>query len=297
MRSLRPPVPTSLAGSIADGCCRQLDEYIEACIGSKRADLVRLRPLLELAYRGYAATQLQAPTPSTSLNNADGTRLFDCYESGGGVDRAILDQVRQVADGYCPYCSLRMRPKPRGRSPDRDHFLPRSIFPEFSILSVNIVVACDDCNAVKSNLYVDPQGRPIFLHPYFDALLTRRVLVASASVVADTMQISFAIDANNLDQASVDRVFRHIDRLGLFDRLADEATYELAARLPDMVKLQPSEDAIRRVLTSSGESLVRTQPNHPVGLALLAVAQSVQLSKFVTRLAASLPTTQSAVLV
>jgi hypothetical protein len=63
-----------------------------------------------------------------------------------------------------------------------DHVFPKSKFAEFSIFSRNLVPACD-CNRLRG---VNTRGRrpgQHVLHPYFDDLLTQRLVISEPSAV------------------------------------------------------------------------------------------------------------------
>jgi hypothetical protein len=73
-----------------------------------------------------------------------------------------LKQIRQTPNLLsCPMCGS---PTTGGL----DHYLPRSAYPEFSVMAANLVPACTHCNSgVKGNTYqgIFPER---FIHPYFD---------------------------------------------------------------------------------------------------------------------------------
>src|SRR5690606_10227146 len=71
--------------------------------------------------------------------------------------------------GACPVCG-------RSAVGTIDHYLPKSLYQEFSFFSCNLVPACDRCNNKRGN---SARGsvvgeRPI--HPYFDSFLQKRVV-------------------------------------------------------------------------------------------------------------------------
>lgn len=82
------------------------------------------------------------------------------YDTRKGTRR--LQRIRQMPGlRSCPMCGS---PTTGGL----DHYLPRSVYPEFSIMAANLVPACTHCNSgVKGNVYrgISPDR---FIHPYFD---------------------------------------------------------------------------------------------------------------------------------
>lgn len=273
MLKLKAPVPEG--ADLAAACRRQFGAYVMACRGDKKQHLMSLKPMVEAAYNSYV---MSAPFVSKlpalfSVGTRDGDRLFHCYQSGGGVDRDILTEVGRVSVEYCPYCGLRMRQKPGSQSPDRDHFLPRSVFPEFSILSVNLVQCCDDCNSVKGARFKDASGSDLFLHPYFDRVLEMRVLLAQAVVVRGTLQFVFRVDEPTIAESDRQRVRRHVDSLGVLDRMADEAQHQLPRVVNALGFGGASIENMRDGLHKLAARELRDRPNDPIGLALEAVGR------------------------
>lgn len=62
----------------------------------------------------------------------------------------------------CPSCGEPGRPR------TLDHYLPKDIFPEFSVLLLNLTPMCDWCQGEKLASYVTEDGKKRYIHPYFD---------------------------------------------------------------------------------------------------------------------------------
>lgn len=63
---------------------------------------------------------------------------------------------------FCPCCGELGRPR------TLDHYLPKSVFPEFSIVLLNLTPMCDWCQGEKLQEYVTQDGKKRYIHPYFD---------------------------------------------------------------------------------------------------------------------------------
>ncbi|HXL30822.1 MAG TPA: HNH endonuclease [Bradyrhizobium sp.] len=88
----------------------------------------------------------------------DQRALYDARRSARRLQR-----IRQTPGLLC--CPMCGSPTTGGL----DHYLPRSAYPEFSIMAANLVPACTHCNSgVKGNICrgISPER---FIHPYFDA--------------------------------------------------------------------------------------------------------------------------------
>ena len=117
-------------------------------------------------------------TTTPSLKNA----LYGLYDSS---EKIIQDMKDEIKSNYkdnelshngerCPYCGI-LRQSPSAL----DHFLPRGVFPEYSILSKNLVYICERCNnkSHKGSLVNDNDGKRLFLHPYTDIELETHTFV------------------------------------------------------------------------------------------------------------------------
>jgi len=85
--------------------------------------------------------------------------LYDTRRSSG-----VMKRLRRPKGGYasCPMCGS-------SGGGSLDHALPRSIFPEFSIVRENLVPACSICNTDEKG--AEYQGKFIherLIHPYYD---------------------------------------------------------------------------------------------------------------------------------
>ena len=84
--------------------------------------------------------------------------LYDTRKSSGP-----LTQIRRTPGLLsCPICGS---PTTGGL----DHYLPRAVYPEFSIMRANLVPACSHCNTGAKSSIVKGTFPERFIHPYFDA--------------------------------------------------------------------------------------------------------------------------------
>lgn len=122
----------------------------------------------------------------------------------------------------CPYCGI-------GHVSTLDHFLPKSPFPQFSVLPLNLVPACKDCNEGKNATVtsaIDKQD----LHPYFD----HQHFINDQWLYADIEQSSpitirfFVNPPNHWNDISKNRVQAHFIHFNLAARYKIEASSELA---------------------------------------------------------------------
>ncbi|MBT2969593.1 MAG: HNH endonuclease [Candidatus Thiodiazotropha sp. (ex Ctena orbiculata)] len=119
-------------------------------------DLYSIKPLIHK--RG------DDPLVFGGIRKSNLTRLYDYYMVKKQPARQIYDDIMLSADDKCPYCGGVGRPR------TLDHYLPKSKFPQFSVLPTNLVPCCRDCNSESKNTSISTTAEDQVIHPYFDDL-------------------------------------------------------------------------------------------------------------------------------
>lgn len=143
----------------------QLHEKLEnskkslAANSSQYINLARTENL----YTITASTQENEIPIIAELEKADLIKLYDNYfAKNGKPGREIYDSLMVAAKDKCPFCGG------IGRPTNLDHFLPKTLYPQFSILPANLIPACRDCNMeAKKNKFASSKEEQV-IHPYFD---------------------------------------------------------------------------------------------------------------------------------
>jgi len=137
--------------------------------------------------------------------------------------RRIYDLLLSNAPlGRCPFCGF-------GHASTLDHYLPKTKFPQFSVLPANLVPSCKDCNTGKSTSTATTAEEQC-LHPYFD----QNQFIFEQWLFADVMQtvpatIRFFVDPpKHWDGTSKARVQSHFAEFNLAKRYSIEASNQLA---------------------------------------------------------------------
>ncbi|MFJ6152184.1 HNH endonuclease [Micromonospora profundi] len=102
-----------------------------------------------------------------------------------------LAEISEQAFAAAPYelCPMCGRVTPT----TIDHFLPKSKYPEFSLLSTNLVPVCPDCNRYKSTL-TGSQSDGRFFHAYYDDISQEPPLLKSKATVERGVILSFYVN-------------------------------------------------------------------------------------------------------
>lgn len=164
--------------------------------------------------------------------------------------RVVYDSLLSLAPlGKCPLCGF-------GHATTLDHYLPKAKYPQFSVLPLNLVPACKDCN--KGKLATDSttaEGQS--LHPYFDhnGFISQQWLYAEVIETAPATIRFFVSAPDDWDDISKARVQCHFDDFSLASRYSIEAGNQLAC-LMDLLTIYAEKlgrDWVREHLAAEAE--------------------------------------------
>jgi hypothetical protein len=160
--------------------------------------------------------------------------LYDTHlSSTNGAARIVYDRIRNAApNNRCPLCGV-------GNVAHCDHHLPKSRYPDLSVLPINLVPSCHFCNDKKRAKYPSSAGQQTF-HPYFDQHLLTAPWVRATLHPGPPPALAFDT-APPPEWPAIDRerVQRHFDVCGLAITFTTNANDELPI-LRDRLKLQAS---------------------------------------------------------
>ena len=133
----------------------------------------------------------------------------------------------------CSYCGIS-----RHRLADLDHYMPRSKYPEFSILSWNLIYVCKQCNQdYKKSKFLNKDGVRQFLHPYYDMELNNtQILKCDIEIHNTILNITFkvreeleeenkylySIALNHLKELELDSRYTELVRLELIHKFLNK---------------------------------------------------------------------------
>lgn len=155
----------------------------------------------------------------------------------GKPARNYYDQLRVSAPGnLCPYCGI-------GVVETLDHFLPKGSYSTLSVLPLNLIPACRDCNTGKLGGTVTAEK--VTLHPYFsDASISRDEWLFATIINARIIHVQFrAVTLSSWTAAISQRVANHFSEFDLAKRYSIQA----AGRLTYYA------DYINRLMTSNAD--------------------------------------------
>ncbi|MBQ1035876.1 HNH endonuclease [Micromonospora sp. C81] len=181
---------------------------------------------VEAAYVDYHR-QYQKPSrlSAISITKEQSDALkgnFDLFDVGRPFRTLRTQLMAEARNRKCPMCGHR-------DVATLDHFLPKSVYPEYSALSINLVPVCPYCNNEKGNKLGDAAGRR-FIHAYYDTLPETELLVADVTVDSSVF-VTFRIDRpSGFADPLIDNLEYHFKELKLGECFESEAFDELTGR-------------------------------------------------------------------
>jgi hypothetical protein len=184
---------------------------------------------LSLAGNLYAYPKVNPLTNTTQVvGHLTKRKLVNLYENN------LRDKDKPARDYYdallvssgerCPFCG------DIGHTNNLDHFLPKAHFPEFSIMPLNLVPSCRDCNmGEKGQVYATVADEQA-IHPYIDKDIFFQEQWVFAEYI-DEHDGAFRYYVNCPDtwsQEDKNRAANHFNTLGLTNRYRLEAGKHLS---------------------------------------------------------------------
>lgn len=236
--------------------------------------LKAIRPSVRLAYLNYMVDiwDLSGIKP-VGFDAEDSALLKTNYDK---LHTDALFYIRKMILGrsrFCVYCGY-VRPS------ELDHYLPRSRFPEFSVLSLNLLPACHRCNNRKRTTFGYKSGLPVYLHAYLHQLpVTERYLTAKVEVTTGAVNIFYSvIETWDMLDGIFPALRSQFEKLDLALLFAEEATLELQGTkelLQEEYQLQGGPSAVRAYLKRYAKSRRRILgTNHWLPILYDALAES-----------------------
>jgi 5-methylcytosine-specific restriction endonuclease McrA len=175
--------------------------------GVRRKRLQNAWPLIESRYADYVACvpnlENLAPSPLSRTRASDCKHCYDRKtKAKGELIKKILDNLPANGSPWCQYCLI-------GEVDAVDHYVPKSLYPEFSVLPRNLVASCPKCNRLKNAKWLRAGVREIFSLYYDDLPITQYLFVDVDFPGRNRARVSFRLQR----PAGMDeRLFRRLER-------------------------------------------------------------------------------------
>ncbi len=148
--------------------------------------------------------------------------MIHAYVSETKSMRALrADLLNPDLDDFaqCPYCGIN-EPK------TLDHYIPKESHPEFSLLPLNLIPICNQCNSTYKGTKFLAAGKRIFLHSYLDAFPDFSFLKCDASI-GRKVEVDFKIISVSAHVEFSRLLGEHFSYLNLNERFKYQSSIEI----------------------------------------------------------------------
>lgn len=147
-------------------------------------------------------------------------RSFKLYDSDRPFVNEHWEALKRENGGtllLCPICGL----KP---CTEMDHYIPRSLFQEYSSHASNLIPLCHDCNQDKHDYWLNRKGKRYFFNAFFDHLPSKIIdcgIFISHGFPQARISVCAGLDAAKYYDAVVLRTIKKLNLLDKFQSAAD----------------------------------------------------------------------------
>ncbi|KAB7661757.1 HNH endonuclease [Plesiomonas shigelloides] len=214
-----------------------IDLVFDACVNSiqdphKRDRILGIKSYIRGCYKVYNIHAMYSllyhlidEHSSNAACNATKSELVKLYEqqmvknNEGRKQYDIL--VNRAPHGICPFCGF-------AQATTLDHYMPKKKFPSFSIIPLNLVPSCSDCNTSK-NEGVAGNIQEQIIHPYYDyKLFNEQWLFAEVNNTRPVSLTFFTNPPSHWEQTDIERVNSHFKDFKLAKRFSVQVANEIS---------------------------------------------------------------------
>ncbi len=167
---------------------------------------------------------LNNPIVMEGVDKDDFCKLYSYNMVQKKPGRYIYDRIMIAANESCPYCGG------IGVPANLDHYLPKKHYPQYSVLPVNLIPSCMDCNmGAKGGAYAINASDQV-LHPYLDDNRFFYDRWVYARVLHETpCSLEYYVSPpSGWNEIHKERVKKHFKEFNLAKRYRIEAAKELS---------------------------------------------------------------------
>lgn len=190
-------------------------------------------------------------------------RSFNLYGSNRPFVNEHWEALKIVNGGtllMCPICGL----KPCS---EMDHYMPRSLFHEYSSHTSNLIPLCHDCNQDKHDHWLNRKGKRYFFNAFFDHLPTKIIdctISISHGFPQAKISVCAGLDAAKYYDVVVLRTIKKLKLLDRFQATADAVMRSEIQRLKTDFKVQAADyHGDRKVFWASRTMSYNDYVRHP----------------------------------
>lgn len=155
-----------------------------------------------------AYKQYRRDIPTVSISEIKKKAYLSLWEKSKTRDEMLSEIKKITSTTLCPYCNI------NSSNDTIEHILPKSIYPEYSIFSKNLIPCCSKCNNLKRDKLKNEKNWKFATYNFYeDNIPNKDWLKAKIEVLNSAPSIYFSISEE------ADDLFRnHITTLKLLER-------------------------------------------------------------------------------
>ncbi len=197
-----------------------------------RSTLTFIRARIHASYSHYNANTSNFSNISALIwTSAEKAALIDCYSTRTNELGKLKVDIREhhrtsnaAIAARCPYCGINV-----GNT--FDHYLSKSVFPEYAVCSLNLIPCCNECNLLKGGSIWNSSGVRQVLNLLYDPLPTTQFLIATPTVAPTS--VKFSLSSNiSLYGGLYQEITAHFDKLNLLQRFEEVSADEYSELKP-----------------------------------------------------------------
>ncbi|MGL4914126.1 MAG: HNH endonuclease [Romboutsia sp.] len=184
--------------------------------------------------------------------------LKGCYTRNkehevGMVTSNIISMQTNSIQSKCPHCGL--------SEPDTiDHYLPKDVFPEFSILPINLVPMCGRCNNIKNTDW-EINGYRNSIHFYFDSFIDKKFLYCKLEYKSkvDIKPIAKFYLQKHEEMNDIEFMIakNHFDTFNLYERYSKQIVEVISSTYEECVESGLGADINKKTIGASIRTKIR----------------------------------------
>lgn len=165
------------------------------------------------------------------VKTSDGYFLYHQYDNSKGLMSKLRAKIIEANNGEivlkCPICELR-------DATELDHYVPRQLFPEFSVHSYNLIPTCHECNNNKSTAWCD-SGKRVFFNAYYDTPTDELLFDISVLKDNDILRLGIALKSLIKPKESTRIAILTIKSLNLIPYINQKLNEKLSQKLKETI--------------------------------------------------------------
>lgn len=154
--------------------------------------------------------------------------LVYLYESNPKVVRDIKREIKNIQREHlrqiCPYCGILP-------ALTVDHYVPKELYPDFSIYSINLIWTCGTCNGKKLQYWKEATYRGI-INFYIDDIPSFNFLGCQVTSNNGILKADYFLKERKLTNYPI--VVNHFDKLNILDLYRDHIPTKLGEIIADL---------------------------------------------------------------